>query len=852
MPCAAGTYQNVSGSVECVECPSSYVCEGEGTVEPEACPAGAWCPAGSTLPYERLCPNGTYSNALHLAAESECTPCPAGFWCGEAGLTAPSGECAEGYTCGVGSSTATPDSMELLGAYTGETCVDRGDADVNDVCPPGHWCGEGSGAPVACEPGTMSNAYGLTNASQCEPCAASYYCPDEATTVPTHGCWAGYVCGGGDVYPTELCPVGHYCEGNNSVPMPCAAGTYQNASGQASCHTCPPGAYCGIATTQPKLCPVGTFNLDPMAEDRDACAPCPRGYFCEHEGTVDFAGFICPPGTYCPEKTDELLLCPAGTHRNASGGSKLSQCLETPGGYYSEEGGKLPRYCADPTKRVGHFCPAGSGNMTVCPPGAYCPWAPPSAEPVTCPESYYCPQGSLAPRRCFNGTYCPEASEIYRWCPLGYHGAPDSNNTYGSIAEACEECPPGTHGTAPNRIGCDQCSPGYVCLGATSSATPLSRVADNGYKCPAGHYCPAGSTVEIECPKGHFNPDMGSSNISSCLPCEAGYYQDSTGSATCKSCSTSSTSLGSGSTECACLGLNRAFQPSDGYCTCDPGFEFYDENYNVQTGDGEVDCQPVVYERCSDSQVRDQTGECVDSGDCSQCGSNGGTYVPAVGACECNNLITLDEACDAECRDESSYLAANSDGTLSVCDATGNCTTVETSDIDGFQGSISCDSDGCQTVSMDTTSGGIAGVYGLGAAVQTETRRRRHLQTLGGGDYELAQAAWRRERRQRQQQRRRNLDTPRWVSDVAASLSYGNETTSRQTLAYDNISRRGLEETGDDGSLAAGASTITNPVVCISEGVADVIIPPLPPPPSPRALTPLHSPPFPSLAPPPR
>ena len=61
----------------------------------------------------------------------------------------------------------------------------------------------------------------------------------------------------------------------------------------------------------------------------------------------------------------------------------------------------------------------------------------------------------------------------------------------------------------------------------------------------------------------------------------AGDYQNAAGSATCKSCSTSSTSVEPGSTECTCIGLNRGFQPSDGYCTCDPGFEFYDYQRGV-------------------------------------------------------------------------------------------------------------------------------------------------------------------------------------------------------------------------------------------------------------------------------
>ena len=136
-PCAAGTYQNVTGQSECAACPASYYCEGEGTVQPQACPAGAWCPAESTLPYEHLCPNGTFSDALGLSSEAECTPCTPGFYCGEAGLTAPSGECSSGHYCGGRATTRLPATTSSTGTYVGDTCVDRTEGGANDICPPG-------------------------------------------------------------------------------------------------------------------------------------------------------------------------------------------------------------------------------------------------------------------------------------------------------------------------------------------------------------------------------------------------------------------------------------------------------------------------------------------------------------------------------------------------------------------------------------------------------------------------------------------------------------------------------------------------------------------------------------------
>ena len=258
--------------------------------------------------------------------------------------------------------------------------------------------------------------------------------------------------------------------------------------------------------------------------------------------------------------------------------------------------------------------------MTVCPAGHYCPQRPVSDTPVLCPSSYYCPQGAIQPTRCFNGTYCPTGSDFYRWCPLGYFGSPASNNTYDSIASACAACPAGRYGTDPVRRSCERCPAGYVCLGATSSARPTDMRADNGYRCPKGHYCPTQSSIERACPVGTFNPDQGGTNVSACRQCGEDTYQNSKGSAACKTCSSSSYTDEKGSTACVCKGLNRAFQPHDGFCMCTPGFVFFDDSFSQSVGDGSVDCQPQVYTRCADNEVRDQSGECVSANDCSSCG----------------------------------------------------------------------------------------------------------------------------------------------------------------------------------------------------------------------------------------
>lgn len=87
------------------------------------------------------------------------------------------------------------------------------------------------------------------------------------------------------------------------------------------------------------------------------------------------------------------------------------------------------------------------------------------------------------------------------------------------------QCPPGTYGADPDRLVCDTCPGGYICLGTTRTASPTSAEEDGGFRCTVGHYCPEGSWEEIACSPGSYNPEVGSSAASECLVCPADHYQ---------------------------------------------------------------------------------------------------------------------------------------------------------------------------------------------------------------------------------------------------------------------------------------------------------------------------------------
>ncbi|NWH67287.1 WBC30 protein, partial [Geococcyx californianus] len=53
----------------------------------------------------------------------------------------------------------------------------------------------------------------------------------------------------------------------------------------------------------------------------------------------------------------------------------------------------------------------------------------------------------------------------------------------------------------------------------------------NGYRCPSGFYCPAGTGLELPCEPGTFSPVPGASGTSpqSCVPCYPGSFCASIG-----------------------------------------------------------------------------------------------------------------------------------------------------------------------------------------------------------------------------------------------------------------------------------------------------------------------------------
>lgn len=555
--CSAGTYQNVTGQSTCATCPASFYC-GAGFIVPAVCPQGYFCPVGTRFASAFPCPAGTFSSATGLPAAAECAPCSSGSFCASTGLTAPTGLCSAGYVCTARATVASP--TDNVTGY---------------ACPTGAYCTAGSSIETSCPPGTFNNATrGVSLAAACRPCTPGFTCPDAGTVSPFRLCDAGFVCRGGDAAAAELCALGSFCPAGSSAPTACAAGTYQNITGQSACATCPPSFFCGAGFVVPAACPPGyfcpsgtrfasqfpcpagtfsaAFNLASAAD----CTPCSAGSYCASPGltaptglcssgvictggamiagpTDNVTGYRCPPGAYCTGGATAPTLCLPETFNTATGGSSVAACKPCTPGFTCPDAGTVSPYracdagfvcrggdaSATELCSLGSACPSGSSAPVACPAGTFANVTGLSAC-VTCPARSYCIAGAVQPVACPAGHFCPSGTGAARQfpCPVTTFAA------QGGLADIgeCSSCTPGSYcGSAGLTAPTGVCSAGYLCYGGAATPTPTDGVT--GAIVAAGYYAVANSSAPTPCWPGTFNNGTGAGSSAACVPCLPGW-----------------------------------------------------------------------------------------------------------------------------------------------------------------------------------------------------------------------------------------------------------------------------------------------------------------------------------------
>lgn len=101
----------------------------------------------------------------------------------------------------------------------------------------------------------------------------------------------------------------------------------------------------------------------------------------------------------------------------------------------------------------------------------------------------------------------------------------------GAVAD-CFECPPGKYCLGAKALPDGDCDAGNFCpKGQSAKAYAAAyKFGDTvGGKCPAGHYCLAGSLSPVPCPIGTYTDTEGLTLLASCSACVGGYYCDEEG-----------------------------------------------------------------------------------------------------------------------------------------------------------------------------------------------------------------------------------------------------------------------------------------------------------------------------------
>ena len=167
--------------------------------------------------------------------------------------------------------------------------------------------------PVPCSPGLLGATADNTNLQTTPLCAglcpAGFYCPAYATTeqIP--------------------CTQGNYCPKGASAPLPCAKGSYSNATNLTSDNECvdtDAGHFAPTGSTEQTPCSAGT--VQPQRQ-QPKCDNCAAGKFMNASGQTEC--HACAPGSYCPEGASAPLPCSEGTYSNMTDLGAAADCTGT-------------------------------------------------------------------------------------------------------------------------------------------------------------------------------------------------------------------------------------------------------------------------------------------------------------------------------------------------------------------------------------------------------------------------------------------------------------------------------------------------------------------------------------------
>ena len=401
-PCAAGHFGSTSQE-------KSATCTGE-------CNGGGeYCPAGTAQPL--LCPAGTYLPVKVAGlVEASCIPCAPGAYNPDEGGT----RC---LTCPAGKLSESVRSTECSDCPSGGFRSAEGAASLRQTftpCPAGTFNPDGgrnsTASCQACAPGKANPIHGSSDRADCRDCPAGFVAA---------ACGAKFCegCAAGKCQPREgekacvACEPGSYCPEGASAPLPCAEGTYSNATDIASADQCimaVAGYYAPTGSTNQTVCSPGT--VAPNAK-MGACETCAAGSFQGKEGSQ--ACEPCPVSSWCAAGSSAPTACEAGKVGRSENLRSASDCEPCPMGSWCSAG--LTVACG-----VNTFQPLVdqkfAGACKQCPRFAESGESSTSIEDCKCQEGYYDSRSAIADdfscKPCPIGSKCNASGSTLALLPL--------------------------------------------------------------------------------------------------------------------------------------------------------------------------------------------------------------------------------------------------------------------------------------------------------------------------------------------------------------------------------------------------------------------------------------------------
>ena len=349
--CAAGTYTSVPASFTCTRCPSHAI-SSSGSIVLTAC----MCNIGYSGPDGGLCRACTRGTFKHHLGNSVCVDCPFGSTSDEGSDNITDCECSAGYTGRNGVSWSV----------NGVSC---------DICRAGTFkLTTGNAVCKDCQPGTFKNVSGP---GECSPCPVGSSSPAGSSSATACTCQPGFA---GGSPPCTACEMGKF-QNMSGLCVPCSTilceiGQYREdcfqvaRSFDAICYKCSvvenavfllsddntctwrcaDGFQRDCRTDRCEICKAGEFYQTTRAVP--SCEPCPKDAECDGSKVV-----VCRETHYL--SSEEIR-----TGNNTANIQKIQACRECP------EGALIcpNRGCFFPRRTKTQSGCDLSINMTVTPP----------------------------------------------------------------------------------------------------------------------------------------------------------------------------------------------------------------------------------------------------------------------------------------------------------------------------------------------------------------------------------------------------------------------------------------------------------------------------------------------------